>query len=128
LPKGTQVDFPIEDIHDFKQAAFMVDEQVVVVFQTTKFKVKCGTPKKKHQRLFSSLRKSLFFLLHFHHWPLPKGVLHHLLSMLTNKCKSTWVNAWYGGSFWASCTCILQGTLGLNTYDKKYICLDLLID
>jgi hypothetical protein len=25
LPKGTQVDFPIEDIHDFKQVAYMVD-------------------------------------------------------------------------------------------------------
>jgi hypothetical protein len=106
LPKSTQVDFPIEEIHDFKQAAFMVDEQVVVVFQATKFKVKCGTPKKIIKGYFQTF-EIVFFSSHFHHWPLPERVLHHLLSMLTNKCKSAWVNAWYGGSFCTSRTCIL---------------------
>jgi hypothetical protein len=56
LPKGTQVDFPIEDIHDFKQAAFMVDEQVIVVFQTKKLKVKCCTPKKTSKVIFKPLK------------------------------------------------------------------------
>jgi hypothetical protein len=57
LEEGTQVDLPIEKLHDSKQIAFMVDvKQVTIVCQATKPKAKSGKKKKKNiKRVLSSL-------------------------------------------------------------------------
>jgi hypothetical protein len=49
LPTGIQVDLPIEEFHDSKQASQIVDEQVVVISKATKLKAKGGKKETKQE-------------------------------------------------------------------------------
>ncbi len=64
LEEGTQVDLPIEKLHDSKQIAFMVDvKQVTIVCQATKPKAKSGKKREKHQKgTFKPLKDLISFI------------------------------------------------------------------
>ncbi len=63
LEESTQVDLPIEERHDYKQMAFMVDvKQVIVVCQATKPKAKSGKKiNKTSEGYFQAFERSYFF-------------------------------------------------------------------
>jgi hypothetical protein len=63
LEEGTQLDLPIEELHDAKQMAFMVDvKQVIVLCQTTKPKAKSGKNINKASKgYFQAFERSYFF-------------------------------------------------------------------
>ncbi len=89
LEESIQVDLPIEERHDSKQMAFMVDvKQVIIVCQATKPKAKSGGKKKtKHQKATFKPLKDLISFIPFSPLAFSQMVFHHLL--LTNKRKST---------------------------------------
>jgi hypothetical protein len=63
LEEGTQVDLHIEELHDSKKMAFMVDvKQVTIVCQATKPKAKSGKKINKTSKgYFQAFEKCYFF-------------------------------------------------------------------